>query len=238
MRAVREHLSGKRDHARAAPVAHRAGEAGGRSQRSRAVQLRALRQALRHAPDGGQHAREAHRPLDVRGRGLAETAADVRRLPRGGHDAKQGRDFDTGRQEMSSTVTPLRFHAALVQEDEARAGYYALLGRLFYAGPDAGSLQIIAGSAEIAAAGGQLAGPWNALVAAASATDAEAARLEYDELFVGTGKAEVTPYASFYLAATGREKILVRLKQDLVALGLVKAGAAREPEDHFAGLFE
>ncbi len=139
---------------------------------------------------------------------------------------------------MSSTVTPLRFHASLVQEDEARAGYYAVLGRLFYAGPDAGLLQTIAGSAEIAAAGGQLAGPWNALAAAARATEAEAARLEYDELFVGTGKAEVTPYASFYLAATGREKILVRLKEDLASLGLGRAGAAREPEDHFAGLFE
>ena len=139
---------------------------------------------------------------------------------------------------MSSTVTPLEFHAPLIQEDEARAGYYALLARLFYAGPDAGLLQTIAGSAGIATAGGRLDGPWNALAAAARETEAEAARLEYDELFVGTGKAQVTPYASFYLAATGREKILVRLKQDLASLGLGKAGAAREPEDHFAALFE
>jgi len=138
---------------------------------------------------------------------------------------------------VSPTVAPLGFHAPLVQEDEARAGYYALLGRLLYAGPDAGLLQSIAGSAEIAA-GGQLAGPWNALAAAARAMDTEAARAEYDELFVGTGKAQVTPYASFYLAATGREKILVQLKQDLASLGLGKAGAAREPEDHFAALFE
>jgi len=139
---------------------------------------------------------------------------------------------------MSSSVTPLRFQARLAQEDEARTGYYALLARLFYAGPDAGLLQTIAGAAEMAEAGGQLAGPWNALAAAAKATEAEAARVEYDEIFVGTGKAEVTPYASFYLTATGREKILVRLKQDLASLGLGKAGAAREPEDHFAGLFE
>ena len=138
---------------------------------------------------------------------------------------------------MSSTVTPLKFHAPLVQEDEARAGYYALLARLFYAGPDAGLLQTIAGS-EFAIAGGQLAGPWNALAAAARQTEAEAARLEYDELLVGTGKAEVTPYASFYLAATGREKILVRLRQDLASLDLGRANSAREPEDHFAGLFE
>ena len=79
---------------------------------------------------------------------------------------------------MSATVTPLKFHAPLDQEDEARAGYYALLGRLFYAGPDASLLQTIAGSAGIATAGGRLDGPWNALAAAARETEAEAARLE------------------------------------------------------------
>ncbi|HKB57050.1 MAG TPA: molecular chaperone TorD family protein, partial [Lacunisphaera sp.] len=58
------------------------------------------------------------------------------------------------------------------------------------------------------------------------------------EVFVGTGKAEVTPYATFYLAETGREKILVRLRQELASLGLAKSDAAREPEDHVAGLLE
>jgi len=139
---------------------------------------------------------------------------------------------------MSASVTPLNFQPPEVPEDQARAGYYALLGRLFYAGPDAQLLEAIAGSDEIVAGGGPLAGPWNALASAARVMDPEAARLEYDEVFVGTGKAEVTPYASYYLAETGREKILVRLRQDLAALGLGKTGAAQEPEDHMAGLFE
>ena len=139
---------------------------------------------------------------------------------------------------MSATVTPLNFLPPEVPEDQARAGYYALLARLFYAGPDAPLLAAIAGSDEIVAGGGPLAGPWNALAAAARVMDPEAARLEYDEVFVGTGKAEVTPYAAHYLSATGREKILVRLRQDLASLGLGKTGAAQEPEDHMAGLFE
>jgi TorA maturation chaperone TorD len=139
---------------------------------------------------------------------------------------------------MSATVTPLNFQPQRVPEDEARAGYYALLARLFYAGPDAHLFQAIARPDEIAADGGALAGPWNTLAAAARAMDPEAARLEYDEVFVGTGKAEVTPYAAFYLAETGREKILVRLRQDLASLGLGKTGPAQEPEDHMAGLFE
>jgi TorA maturation chaperone TorD len=141
---------------------------------------------------------------------------------------------------MSATVTPIRFQLPEVPEDQARAGHYALLARLFYAGPDAQLLESIAGSDE-AAADGQptpLASAWNALTVAARAMDAEAARLEYDEVFVGTGKAEVTPYATFYLAETGREKVLVRLRQELASLGLAKSDAAREPEDHVAGLLE
>jgi TorA maturation chaperone TorD len=141
---------------------------------------------------------------------------------------------------MSATVTPLKFQLPEAPEDKARAGYYALLARLFYAGPDAALLATIGGADEIASGAEQsaLADAWNKLAAAARAMEAEAVRLEYDELFVGTGKAEVTPYASYYLAETGREKILVRVRSELAALGLARTDRALEPEDHFAGLFE
>jgi TorA maturation chaperone TorD len=141
---------------------------------------------------------------------------------------------------MSAMVTPLEFKPPEVPEDNARAGYYALLARLFYSSPDAALLETIAGADEIASGAEQsaLADAWNRLAAAARATDTEAARLEYDEIFVGTGKAEVTPYATYYLAEAGREKILVRLRGELAELGLARSGAAREPEDHFAGLLD
>jgi TorA maturation chaperone TorD len=141
---------------------------------------------------------------------------------------------------MSATVTPLKFQPPEVPEDKARAGYYALLARLFYAGPDAALLATIGGADEIAGGAEQsaLADAWNKLAAAARAMDSEAARLEYDQLFVGTGKAEVTPYASYYLAETGREKILARLRGELLGLGLARSEAAHEPEDHIAGLFD
>jgi len=141
---------------------------------------------------------------------------------------------------MSATVTPLSFVPQKAPEDEARAGYYALLARLFYAGPDARLFEALGDSS---AHDGEveptpLAAAWNALTSAAGAADAEAARMEYDALFVGTGKAPVTPYATFYLAESGREKILVRIRQDLDSLGLARSDSAREPEDHVSGLFE
>jgi len=140
---------------------------------------------------------------------------------------------------MSAPVTPLVFQPPEVPEDQARAGYYALLARLFYASPDAPLLESIAAAGEMGA-GEQsaLAGAWNALAAAAGAMDAEAARIEYDQLFVGTGKSEVTLYTTFYLSETGREKILVRIRAELASLGLGRAERALEPEDHIAGLFD
>ena len=118
---------------------------------------------------------------------------------------------------MSATLTPLKFQPPEVPEDGARAGYYALLARLFYSGPDTALLATIGGADEIAFGAEQsaLADAWNKLSAAARVMEAEAARLEYDEILVGTGKAEVTPYASYYLADTGREKILARLRGEL-----------------------
>jgi len=137
---------------------------------------------------------------------------------------------------MSST--PLQFHAPEIPEDHARAGYYALLARLFYAGPDAKLLEAIAGAEPVEDAHSALGESWGALAAAARTTDPKAAQLEYDQLFVGTGKAEVTPYASFYLSETGREKILVQLRGELSSLGLQRADSSSEPEDHVAALFD
>ena len=128
----------------------------------------------------------------------------------------------------------------LAPEDAARADVYALLGRLWHSGPDAALLAAIAGADEIVAEGGEsgLADAWRALQAAAAATDAATAQAEHEALFVGTGKAAVTPYASHYLVETGRERVLVALRDDLVAFGLTRNESAQEPEDHFAALCE
>jgi len=128
----------------------------------------------------------------------------------------------------------------LAPEDAARADFYALLARLWHSGPDAALLAAIAGAGEMVAEGSQaeLAGAWRQLKAAAAAADAETARVEHEALFVGTGKAPITPYASHYLVETGRERVLVALRDDLTQLGLKRDQASFEPEDHFAALCE
>lgn len=141
---------------------------------------------------------------------------------------------------MSSAAAMNDTVDALAPEDRARADFYALIARLYYAAPDAGLLAALAGADEIAAESenAALAQAWHALIAAAAAMDAEAAREEYDSVFVGTGKAEITPYASHYLAESMKENVLVRLRAELAATGLTRAPEAAEYEDHIAGLCE
>lgn len=135
---------------------------------------------------------------------------------------------------------PIVSAPALEEEDRARADWYALLAQLYYRGPDAGVLALIAKAG--AGAPHDVASPfavaWRELAAASFSADPAAVQQEYDDLFVGTGRAEVSLYATHYLAETGREELLVRLRKELAAMRLARMETAREPEDHVAGLFD
>lgn len=130
---------------------------------------------------------------------------------------------------------PLQFVAP---EEQARANFYGLLARLFYAPPDASFLKALAMADELDAEDETLAARWRELMAAAAATEAEAVREEYDETFVGTGKAPVTLYACAYSTRYTNETPLAALRGDLAALGLGRREQAGEPEDHIAALCE
>lgn len=122
-------------------------------------------------------------------------------------------------------------------EDLARADYYAVLSRLFFAPPDAAFLATLASAGDMAAQGA-LPAAWNALCAVAGTSSAESAKEEYDMLFVAIGKPRVVLYASWHLTGFMMEKPLARLRDDLAELGLVRAGEILEPEDHFAALMD
>jgi len=141
---------------------------------------------------------------------------------------------------VSAHAAPPELLDAVSPEDRARADFYALIARLFYAGPDAALLAAIASADEISGDGANasLVEAWSALIAAAAVMDAAAAREEYDKVFIGTGKAQITPYASHYLAESMKENVLVRLRSDLADAGLARDSEAAELEDHFAGLCE
>jgi len=119
--------------------------------------------------------------------------------------------------------------------DSARAQEYALLATLLARSPDAGLLRRL----------GQLRGDPSplgiahaALGEAAACTDAERAGREYFDLFVGLGRGELLPYASYYLTGFLYERPLARLRKDLKRLGIEQAPEQSEPEDHAAVLCE
>jgi len=73
--------------------------------------------------------------------------------------------------------------------------------------------------------------------AAASAIVAEVER-EYFALFIGLGRGELLPYASYYLTGFLNERPLSRLRKDLGMLGIERVETNTEPEDHAATLCE
>jgi len=77
-----------------------------------------------------------------------------------------------------------------------------------------------------------------ALAQAASETTVERVEREYFNLFIGIGRGELLPYASYYLTGFLHERPLARVREDLDALGIERAGISREPEDHIAILLE
>lgn len=129
-------------------------------------------------------------------------------------------------------------HRALDGEDVARANLYGLISRLFYAPPDPNLLAEISRSqgGEEAGEGGGLVAAWRGLQEACRSAYPAVVRQEYDALFVGTGKSEVTPYLSGYAEPTTPDRHLVRLREQLDAWGLARREGVGEVEDHISGI--
>ena len=131
---------------------------------------------------------------------------------------------------------PLHFVRTLAPEDQARANFYGLISRLFYAPPDAALLAALGSADELEAEDEILARSWRELCRAAAGADAETLRDEYDSVFVGTGKAAITLYASAYSIRYSNETPLATLRGELAELGFARREAAGEPEDHLSAL--
>ena len=130
----------------------------------------------------------------------------------------------------------------IAPEDKARADFYALLSRLYAAAPDDALLRAIAGAGPLPIAVDHgpaldLATSWGVLGAASAAMDPGAASEEYQELFIGVGKSEVSLHASAYLPSTGRSE-LATVRATLADLGLGRKSGVNVYEDHLAAVCE
>ncbi len=119
--------------------------------------------------------------------------------------------------------------------DVGRAQEYALLATLLSRAPSA---KLIAQIAKLRGDATSLGLAHASLGEAASRTTAAVVEREYFDLFIGLGRGELLPYASFYLTGFLNERPLSRLRQDLAELGIERVETNFEPEDHAATLCE
>jgi TorA maturation chaperone TorD len=119
--------------------------------------------------------------------------------------------------------------------DQLRAAEYGLLSLLLGKAPDTETLKRVA---TLKGDASDLGIAHLELASAAAATDDRAASKEFFDLFIGLGRGELLPYASYYLTGFLHERPLARVREDLRLLGIERAGPSREPEDHIAILLE
>ncbi|MDH5361106.1 MAG: molecular chaperone TorD family protein [Gammaproteobacteria bacterium] len=124
------------------------------------------------------------------------------------------------------------------EEQALRIQLYMLLAQMLRAEPDEmllGQLQQIEAQADDAL---PMVKAWAEIRLAAQMTDRESLEDEYYKLFIGLGRGELVPFASWYLTGFLMERPLAKLRQDLQVLGYEREESVHEPEDHAAALFE
>jgi TorA maturation chaperone TorD len=136
------------------------------------------------------------------------------------------------RPDLYDSLPPL---PGVEEVDAARASEYGLLSTLLSRSPDAAMLARLA---RLRGDASPLGMAHAALGKAATGAAADRVGREFFDLFVGIGRGELVPYASYYLTGFLHERPLARLRGDLRQLGIERAEGEPEPEDHAAILCE
>jgi TorA maturation chaperone TorD len=118
--------------------------------------------------------------------------------------------------------------------DQLRSAEYDLLSLLLGKAPDTQTLSRVATLKGDASDLGMA----HVELASAAEMDGRAVNREFFDLFIGLGRGELLPYASYYLTGFLHERPLARVREDFDLLGIERAGPSREPEDHIATLLE
>ena len=130
---------------------------------------------------------------------------------------------------------PFREASEIDEIDHLRAGQYDLFAVLLGRSPSPG---LLAGLADLKGDGSAIGLATSGLAQAATDADLQAVQREYFDLFVGVGRGELVPFASYYLTGFLNERPLARLREDLRRLGIEASGEMSEPEDHAAIMME
>lgn len=123
----------------------------------------------------------------------------------------------------------------IAEEDRLRADLYNYLGLMLANPADQMLLEQTSG---LSGDDSELGKGIMTLAKMARITKPKTVESEFNKLFIGLGRGELLPYASYYLTGFLNEKPLATLRQDMTARGLARADTVFEPEDNIASLME
>jgi len=126
----------------------------------------------------------------------------------------------------------------IAEEQVYRAGAYHMLAALLRDVPQTDVLAQASALADIQTRHDDLALAMSMLGLAARDRSPEQVDDEFHSLFIGLGRGELVPYASWYLTGFLMERPLALLRDDLALLGFERTSGTFEPEDHVAALCE
>ena len=123
----------------------------------------------------------------------------------------------------------------IAEEDRMRADLYNFLGLILARPADE---LLLAQTKSLTGDQSPLGEAITTLAKVAALSKPKAVESEFNKLFIGLGRGELLPYASYYLTGFLNEKPLATLRQDMSGNGLTRAENVFEPEDNIASLME
>src|SRR6056300_1691031 len=120
-------------------------------------------------------------------------------------------------------------------EDQVRASLYALLGNLLLQVPDQATLERLAA---LEGSEGDIGSSVDTLSQIAKSMNPGSVERVFNVIFIGVGRGDILPYASYYLTGFLHEKPLADLRATMRRLGLKRSEGVVEPEDHLGTLCE
>ena len=120
------------------------------------------------------------------------------------------------------------------EEDQLRADMYSFLASLLRTEPSADLIkQLTLLESDDTPIGKAI----KILTKLASSLDLPSIRAEYVGIFIGVGRGEILPFASYYLTGFLKDKPLAKLRGDMQEIGIAVSSGI-DPEDHIATLFD
>lgn len=123
----------------------------------------------------------------------------------------------------------------VTEEDRLRADLYNYLGVMLAAPPDQ---LLLDQSANLTGDDTALGQAIQGLSRVAKVSKPKAVQTEFNALFIGLGRGELLPYASYYLTGFLNEKPLANLRATMESFGMARSDDVFEPEDNIASLME